>query len=95
MANNRKRGFDRERRIASKYRKNGCIAIRSGASIGCADVLIIDPKSKHILMIQSKITKNGYLSPKEKEAYLKEFAKYEGTYTLKGILDISKSRRKA
>ncbi len=56
---NYQRGADKERAILNRARKEGCIALRSAGSHSLIDVVIINPKIKRILLIQSKLGKTS------------------------------------
>ena len=61
---NYQNGRAKEQRIVNKLKAQGYIAARSAGSKSPIDVWSVNPKTKLVKLIQSKI---GYLSPKQKE----------------------------
>jgi len=74
---NYQRGAAKELRIVNKFRAIGCISFRSAGSHSPIDVVVIDPKTWKIKLIQSKL---GYLSPKKKIDIITEGQKLNGEY---------------
>lgn len=74
---NYQRGADKERRIVNKFRDEGCLAFRSAGSHSPIDVIALNPFTKIIKLIQSKL---GYLNPKQKEIIKTEGLKLNGNY---------------
>ena len=78
MANNSyKRGADFERGVAKRFRDTGCFAVRSAGSKTSVDVIVIDPKSKEVRLIQCK---TGVKTSMEDLIKTKELKKFEGDY---------------
>lgn len=84
---NYQKGADKERRIINHFKKNGCLAFRSAGSHSIIDVVVVEPNSKVIRLIQAKTTtKAGHKSKlykPEKERILNEGNKLNGTYEVR------------
>jgi len=74
---NYQRDAAKERRIVNKFRKEGCIALRSAGSHSPIDVVVVDFENRIIKLIQAKM---GYLSKNMKEKILKEGDVLNGEY---------------
>ena len=77
---NYRRGTDKERRIMNKFKKRGCLALRSAGSHSIVDVVVVDYVHKEIKLIQAKL---GALENKEKERILTEGSVLNGVYNVK------------
>ena len=75
------RGADKERRIVNKFRKEGCLALRSAGSHSPIDVIVVDDKNKLIRLIQSKMGKSYTRTFKDK--LLLSLKYLNGTYAVK------------
>jgi Holliday junction resolvase len=70
-------GAERERRIVKRLKAEGFIAVRSAGSHSIIDVWAINPKTRIIRLIQSKM---GELSKKEYLRILSEGEALNGDY---------------
>lgn len=80
---NYQRGADKERRIVNFFRERGCIALRSAGSHSPVDIVVIDKKTHHITLIQSKLNKISTKDREEIQALAQEInGLYEVTFEL-------------
>ena len=81
---NYQRGADKERRILNAFRKKGCIALRSAGSHSIIDVVVIDPYTFNIKLIQAKTSTRGThetkLSEKARQKIIDFGSKLDGLY---------------
>ena len=68
---NYKKGRRREQYIKEKYKKLGCICVRSAGSRSPFDLICVHPRKRRIIFIQCKPRK---FSQKSKERLVKKFA---------------------
>ena len=54
MINRKRKGTEYERKVANEWRAKGCYVMRSAASLGIADLIIVDPNKSLILLTQCK-----------------------------------------
>jgi Holliday junction resolvase len=80
---NYQRGANKERRIVNAYREKGWIALRSAGSHSPIDVVCINPATKEIKLIQSKL---GELGKSEKRDLEIEMLSLSGMYFVQGEL---------
>lgn len=81
---NYQRAANRERKLVNQYRKEGWIALRSAGSHSPIDVIAINPSTREIRLIQSKI---GELSKKEADEVINLITSLSGNYKVIGLLD--------
>jgi Holliday junction resolvase len=74
-----RRGTDKERRIVNNAKKRGCTALRSAGSHSIIDVVVINPFTKEIKLIQSKLLKK-LMSENARQKILDEGNQLNGTY---------------
>jgi Holliday junction resolvase len=74
---NYRNGASKERRIVQKARNEGKLAFRSAGSHSPIDIFILDPKTKNIFLIQSKLKKMGEVATKN---LLDTIKQYDGIY---------------
>ena len=80
---NYQRGANKERRIVNYFREKGHIALRSAGSHSPIDIVVIDNKTHHIRLIQSKLNKISTKDRTEIEALGKEInGLYEVSFEL-------------
>lgn len=78
-----RKGSDKERRILNKFKELGWIGARSAGSHSIVDIWVINPKTKEIKLIQSKLRGRKNLCNKERNSIIKEGEILNGIYEVR------------